>query len=83
MSHVLGNRLVGILHGCLHRHSPYNEHTNLGTPHNNRRLTTYGPGMSTRRACRFSPSIGSDRRRDVRCFALSHRNRPPIGLTKR
>jgi hypothetical protein len=27
MSDVLGNRLVGILHGRLHRHSPYNEHT--------------------------------------------------------
>jgi transposase len=24
---VLGNRLVGILHGCLRHHSPYNEHT--------------------------------------------------------
>ena len=24
---ALGNRLVGILHGCLHRHQPYNEHT--------------------------------------------------------
>jgi len=27
MSGVLGNRLVGILHGCLRHHSPYNEHT--------------------------------------------------------
>jgi transposase len=24
---ALGNRLVGILHGCLRHHSPYNEHT--------------------------------------------------------
>jgi transposase len=24
---ALGNRLVGILHGCLHHHTPYNEHT--------------------------------------------------------
>ncbi len=24
---ALGNRLVGILHGCLHHHAPYNEHT--------------------------------------------------------
>ncbi len=24
---ALGNRLVGILHGCLHHHSTYNEHT--------------------------------------------------------
>jgi transposase len=24
---VLGNRLVGILHGCLRHHTPYNEHT--------------------------------------------------------
>jgi len=27
MSGVLGNRLVGTPHGCLRRHSPYNEHT--------------------------------------------------------
>ena len=24
---ALGNRLVGILHGCLRHHTPYNEHT--------------------------------------------------------
>ena len=24
---ALGNRLIGILHGCLHHHVPYNEHT--------------------------------------------------------
>ena len=24
---ALGNRLVGYLHGCLHTHTPYNEHT--------------------------------------------------------
>jgi transposase len=24
---TLGNRLVGILHGCLHHHTPYDEHT--------------------------------------------------------
>ena len=24
---ALGNRLVGILHGCLRHHAPYNEHT--------------------------------------------------------
>jgi hypothetical protein len=24
---ALGNRLVGILHGCLRHHSPYDEHT--------------------------------------------------------
>src|SRR5271166_4252352 len=24
---TLGNRLVGILHGCLRHHTPYNEHT--------------------------------------------------------
>jgi hypothetical protein len=24
---ALGNRLVGILHGCLHTHTLYNEHT--------------------------------------------------------
>ena len=24
---AVGNRLVGILHGCLHHHTPYNEHT--------------------------------------------------------
>ncbi|HXH57087.1 MAG TPA: IS110 family transposase, partial [Iamia sp.] len=24
---ALGNRLVGILHGCLHHHTPYNETT--------------------------------------------------------
>ncbi len=23
---AMGNRLVGILHGCLRHHSPYNEH---------------------------------------------------------
>jgi hypothetical protein len=27
MSGVLGNRFVGILHGRLRHHSPYNEHT--------------------------------------------------------
>ncbi len=27
---ALGNRLVGILHGCLHRHVPYNEQTAWG-----------------------------------------------------
>lgn len=32
---VLGNRLVGILHGCLHHHTHYNEHTAWAhrTPH--------------------------------------------------
>ena len=24
---ALGNRLVGVLHGCLQHHTPYNEHT--------------------------------------------------------
>lgn len=24
---TVGNRLIGILHGCLRHHTPYNEHT--------------------------------------------------------
>ena len=31
---ALGNRLVGILHGCLHHRSPYNEHTAWAHRHN-------------------------------------------------
>ena len=48
---ALGNRLVGILHGCLRHHTPYNEHTawaHRQTPTRSR-LTTYGPGMSNPR----------------------------------
>ena len=45
---ALGNRLVGILHGCLRHHTAYSETHRLGTPPNHpRRLTTYDPGMST------------------------------------
>ena len=44
---ALGNRLVGILHGCLRHHTAYSEHTAWAhrqiTPS---RLTTYDPGMS-------------------------------------
>src|SRR5712672_1879063 len=44
---ALGNRLVGILHGCLRHHRLQREHR-LGTPPNHpSRLTSYGPGMST------------------------------------
>jgi transposase len=32
---ALGNRLVGILHGCLHHRSPYNEHTAWAHRHPN------------------------------------------------
>ena len=47
---ALGNRLVGILHGCLRHHTHYDEHTSLGTPPTRRSgLTTYDPGMSSRR----------------------------------
>jgi len=31
---TLGNRLIGILHGCLHHHTPYNEHTAWNHRHN-------------------------------------------------
>jgi hypothetical protein len=37
---ALGNRLVGILHGCLRHHTSYDERKGLGTPQRNRRLTT-------------------------------------------
>ena len=44
---ALGNRLVGILHGCLRHHAPYNEHTAWAHRHTHAgRLTTYEPGMS-------------------------------------
>jgi hypothetical protein len=44
---ALGNRLVGILHGCL-RHHPLQRTHRLGTPRPNpsRSLTRYDPGMS-------------------------------------
>lgn len=32
---ALGNRLVGILHGCLRHHTPYNEHTAWAHRHTN------------------------------------------------
>jgi hypothetical protein len=38
MSGVLDNRLVGILHGCLRHHSPYNPNTPLGHTACRRRL---------------------------------------------
>ena len=44
---ALGNRLVGILHGCLRHHTPYDEHTawaHRTTRH--RRLTPTTRGMS-------------------------------------
>ena len=44
---ALGNRLVGILHGCLRHHTPIRRTHRLGTPNPSRRLTTYEPGMST------------------------------------
>ena len=43
---ALGNRLVGILHGCLRHHSPLQRTHRLGTPHPSSSLTTYEPGMS-------------------------------------
>ena len=49
---ALGNRLVGILHGCLRHRHPLQRTQSLGTPSKQPRhpgrLTTYGPGMSTR-----------------------------------
>jgi transposase len=36
---ALANRLVGLLHGCLHHHTLYDEHTARGTPPSTRRLT--------------------------------------------
>jgi hypothetical protein len=45
---ALGNRLVGILHGCLRHLTAYNENTAWAPPPNHpSRLTSYGPGMST------------------------------------
>ena len=45
---ALGNRLVGILHGCLRHHQPLRRTHRLGTsPKHPSRLTTYEPGMST------------------------------------
>ena len=40
------NRLVGILHGCLRHHTPYDEHTAWGHRGLNRRLTPSRRGMS-------------------------------------
>ena len=55
---ALGNRLVGILHGCLRHHTPYDEHTAWATPHASGGLTTYGPGMSrTVRLCMIGRQI--------------------------
>ena len=42
---ALGNRLVGILHGCLRHHTPYDEHTAWAHRQHRSRLTTYEPGM--------------------------------------
>ena len=44
---ALGNRLVGILHGCLRHHAPYNEHTAWAHRNASGGLTPYEPGMST------------------------------------
>ena len=47
---ALGNRLVGILHGCLRHHTLYDEHTawaHRQTTPPQGRLTTYDPGMSS------------------------------------
>jgi hypothetical protein len=47
---ALGNRLVGILHGCLRHHTALQRRHHLGTPpnHPSRLTTSYGPAMSTR-----------------------------------
>jgi hypothetical protein len=50
---ALGNRLVGILRGCLKTRTVYNEHTawaHRSQDHQAARLTSYGPGMSSPRA---------------------------------
>ncbi|WP_431195861.1 IS110 family transposase [Mycobacterium camsae] len=44
---ALGNRLVGILHGCLRHRSRYDEHKAWAPPSRHGRLTTYAPGMSS------------------------------------
>jgi len=49
---ALGNRLVGILHGCLRHQTPCREHTAMGTsstqPTTDRCLTSSTPGVSSR-----------------------------------
>ena len=48
---ALGNRLVGILHGCLRHHTAYSEDTAWAHRQiTHGCLTTYDPGMSTERA---------------------------------
>ena len=43
---ALGNRLVGILHGCLRHHTHYDEYKAWAHRITSTRLTRYTPGMS-------------------------------------
>lgn len=44
---ALGNRLVGILHGCLRHHTPYDEHTAWAHNDTPNPLDSNGLGMSS------------------------------------
>ena len=55
----LANRLVGILHGCLKTHTPYDEAHRLEPPPHQRRLTPEEPGMSAAMSSRVPSFCGS------------------------